>query len=287
MPDVKSTDEYHLDEGDAGGGVPNRPLALIMLWLNLVVLSASVGMIVTAFATIFDPDESHALRVFLGSSAVVLAVSSIALLLRAQAITPRSIRSYPHFSSATLAQFFYVAAQSGIFAYFINYMTSQAPVEISDKAASSLASIGFICFLVGRFTGAGLLGKFPAHRVLGLYAVLNVAACLLVVLKLGWVSVVCVFLSYFFMSIMFPTIFALGIHGLGTRAKKASAYIVMAIMGGAIVPKLMGHVADHWGMSQGFLVPMVCFAAVAAFGFLWKTLSQAEGPLNLAQARGH
>ena len=71
-------------------------------------------------------------------------------------------------------------------------------------------------------------------------ALLNVAATLLVFCKLGWLSVACVFLSYFFMSIMFPTIFALGIFGLGARAKKASAFIVMAIMGGAILPKLMG-----------------------------------------------
>ena len=77
-----------------------------------------------------------------------------------------------------------------------------------------------------------------------------------VVLKLGWVSVACVFLSYFFMSIMFPTIFALGIHGLGARAKKASSFIVMAIMGGAILPKLMGAVGDAYDMSRGFIVPI-------------------------------
>jgi FHS family L-fucose permease-like MFS transporter len=75
---------------------------------------------------------------------------------------------------------------------------------------------------------------------------LNVAATLLVFCKLGWLSVACVFLSYFFMSIMFPTIFALGIFGLGARAKKASAFIVMAIMGGALLPKAMGYVADQY-----------------------------------------
>ncbi len=120
-----------------------------------------------------------------------------------------------------------------------------------------------MCFLVGRFTGAGLLRKFAAHKMLGLYALLNVAATLLVFCKLGWLSVACVFLSYFFMSIMFPTIFALGIFGLGARAKKASAFIVMAIMGGAILPKLMGYVADKFDMSRGFIVPMFCFAFVA------------------------
>ena len=87
---------------------------------------------------------------------------------------------------------------------------------------------------------------------------------------------VCVFLSYFFMSIMFPTIFALGIFGLGARAKKASSFIVMAIMGGAILPKLMGEVADEYDLSRGFIVPMFCFAFVAFYGFKWPSLSGAE-----------
>jgi FHS family L-fucose permease-like MFS transporter len=99
---------------------------------------------------------------------------------------------------------------------------------------------------------------------------------LAVFLKLGWFSVICVFLSYFFMSIMFPTIFALGIFGLGARAKKASAFIVMAIMGGAILPKLMGLVADKFDMSRGFIVPMFCFVFVAFYGFNWPKFSNAE-----------
>ena len=199
---------------------------------------------------------------------------------------------------AVVAQFFYVAAQSGIFAFFINYMTSQTPgipeswnsflragwletgadgvLHISNAFASILASGGFVCFLLGRFTGAALLKKFSAHRMLGLYGILNVVACLLIFAKLGWVSVACVFMSYFFMSIMFPTIFALGIFGLGVRAKKASAYIVMAIMGGAILPKLMGYVADQYDMSRGFIVPLFCFAFVAFYGYYWPQLSGAE-----------
>jgi len=147
---------------------------------------------------------------------------------------------------------------------------------ISNKGAANLASVGSICFLIGRFTGAGIVKKFPAHKVLGLYGVANVATMLLIFLKLGWLSVLCVFLSYFFMSIMFPTIFALGIFGLGARAKKASAFIVMAIMGGALLPKLMGAVADKWDMSRGFIVPMFCFAFVAFYGFNWSKFSKAE-----------
>jgi FHS family L-fucose permease-like MFS transporter len=222
-----------------------------------------------------------------------------------------SIWTHPHFVMAVAAQFFYVAAQAGIFSFFINYMTAEVPpippswnaamtsvsassgflgdwlsgwfeparngvLAISNKGASNLASLGFVCFLIGRFTGAGLLRKYSAHKILGLYGVLNVLVTFLVFLKLGWFSVLCVFLSYFFMSIMFPTIFALGIFGLGARAKKASAFIVMAIMGGAVLPKLMGYVADVFDMSRGFIVPMFCFIFVAFYGFNWPRFSKAE-----------
>ena len=202
-----------------------------------------------------------------------------------------------------------MAAQAGIFSFFINYMTSQVPpipaswgdgvlgrllepgqdgfLQISDQGAATLASVGFICFLAGRFTGSGLVKKFPAHKVLGLYGLLNVVVCLLIFARLGWFSVFCVFLSYFFMSIMFPTIFALGIFGLGVRAKRASAYIVMAIMGGALLPKAMGAVADRYDMSRGFIVPLGCFAIVGAYGFLWPRLSHAESLESVGQPRMH
>ena len=233
-----------------------------------------------------------------------------------------SIWSHPHFVMAVAAQFFYVAAQAGIFSFFINYMTAEVPaipaswnsglnnlaahsgwlhkwllgwfetgktgvLGVSNKGAANLASLGSLCFLVGRFTGAGIVKKFPAHKVLGLYALANVATMLLIFCKLGWLSVLCVFLSYFFMSIMFPTIFALGIFGLGARAKKASAFIVMAIMGGAILPKLMGAVADKWDMSRGFIVPMFCFAFVAFYGFNWSKFSNAESLDGVRIGGGH
>jgi FHS family L-fucose permease-like MFS transporter len=233
----------------------------------------------------------------------------------------QSIWAHPHFVLAVAAQFLYVAAQAGIFSFFINYMTSELPaipaswnasmaslsgssgilhnwlsgwfeankagvLTMSNKGASNLASLGSICFLIGRFSGAGILRKYAAHKVLGLYGLMNVFATLLVFCKLGWISVVCVFLSYFFMSIMFPTIFALGIFGLGARAKKASAFIVMAIMGGALLPKLMGYVADVYDMSRGFIVPMFCFAFVSFYGFNWPKFSKSDS-LHVKAMGGH
>jgi MFS transporter, FHS family, L-fucose permease len=221
----------------------------------------------------------------------------------------RSIWSHPHFTGAVAAQFFYVAAQAGIFSFFINYMTADTPpipsswvsgsiaswfetskagvLALSDKGAANVASVAFACFLAGRISGSWLLKKYSAHTVLGVYGVANVVATLLVFFKLGWFSVFCVFASYFFMSIMFPTIFALGIFGLGNRAKKASAYIVMAIMGGAILPKLMGYVADVYDMSRGFIVPMFCFLVVAWYGFRWPKLSGADSLHGAEMKAGH
>jgi FHS family L-fucose permease-like MFS transporter len=89
------------------------------------------------------------------------------------------------------------------------------------------------------------------------------------------------------MSIMFPTIFALGIHGLGSKSKVASSFIVMAIMGGALLPKLMGKLGDDYGMSIGFAVPAVCFLIIAIYGGLWRKLSGSESLLGAVAHRGH
>jgi MFS transporter, FHS family, L-fucose permease len=140
---------------------------------------------------------------------------------------------------------------------------------------------------MGRFTGSAILKKFTPYKVLGWYCAAAVLLCLLIFLKLGWVSVVCVFLTYFVMSIIFPTIFALGIFGLGQSAKKASSFIVMAIMGGAILPKVMGAVADRYDLSRGFIVPTICFAFVAFYGFMWPRLSSAEGQITVSTTGGH
>ena len=336
MPDIKTEDVYHLEKEDGTPDVTtnvksnaNRALLYSLLVGNAAVLIGIIGMILWVIlstcgvgpglvgiasriphASDFAVTADNSLALVIDVTACLFAVVvAVTLILPAQRMTSHSIWSHPHFSGSTLAQFFYVAAQCGIFSFFINYMTSEVPaipdswnsgilsgcfelnkhgvLAISNKTAAYLASAGFFCFLAGRFSGAGILKKFSAHKVLGLYGAINVLACLLIFLKLGWLSVACVFLSYFFMSIMFPTIFALGIFGLGARAKKASAYIVMAIMGGAILPKLMGAVADKYDMSRGFIVPLFCFAFVAFYGFNWPTFSQAESLHGLKTSGGH
>lgn len=200
-----------------------------------------------------------------------------------------------HFMLAIASQFLYCAAQIGIFGYFINFLkdpqcTPALPSwlagllspgmkflhdgvwHITDYCAGAMLSLAFVLFTIGRFSGSAILRFAPAHLVLGIYALCNVALMFIVFLGLGWISVIALILSFFFMSIMYPTHFALAIRGLGERTKLASSWMVTAIVGGSVMPVLMGWLADRYSMRVGFLMPMVCFACIMAYGFGWPRL---------------
>ena len=169
-----------------------------------------------------------------------------------------------HFLAAVAAQFFYVAAQVGAGAFFINYVTEQ--VAIDSRRAAYLLSGALGCFLIGRFVSTAWMGRISPARLMAAYAVVNVALSLVVVAGLGWTSVVALMASFFFMSIMFPTIFALGIQGLGAQTKRGASFIIMAIVGGALIPPLMGLIADRSGTATAFLIPAACYVIVAWYG---------------------
>jgi fucose permease len=454
VPDVKVEDEFHTDD-PAATGVPvaqerNHTAILFMMFLNVAALGLSAFLILHTILPSLNLASEHVIDTHYSIIIAVLVLLTLPLLApMSKKLTSHSIWAHPHFSGATLAQFVYVAAQAGIFSFFINSMTvdksngyamvpplpaswasgtfhkmgwietrtafsrseikdfpavaawlkakadpvaafvsSQlsgdtvaelndykegAPVSdtmqksivadlnqvirqeisnkpgrtdnkpslydtqrfsgvklgettqalvaqtdkhdhdiqqlnrlllqdalpsglpyrdnvwaISDKGAGTLSSLAFIFFLLGRVSGSWFLKKAPAHGILGLYAVINVFVCGLIILGLGWMSVVCVFLSYFFMSIMYPTIFAIGIHGLGSQSKKkAAAFIVMAITGGALMPKFMGYLGDVYNMSVAFWMPLGCFILIALYSFSWPKLSRSEGVVGMKASGGH
>ena len=178
----------------------------------------------------------------------------------------RDLFKIRHFKFAILAQFLYVAAQTGVNSFFINYVTETMP-QFGNEKAAYLLSLGFMFFMAGRFSGSLLMSWFRPNQMLMLYALTNVVAMMLVVLGLGWISIIALYLNYFCMSIMFPTIFALGIKNLGGLTKKGSSIIVMMIVGGAVCPVFMGWIADVTNMATGFLVPLICFIFIAWFGY--------------------
>jgi len=190
-----------------------------------------------------------------------------------------SLFSRKHFVGAIVAQFAYVAAQTGIFAFFINYTVDASKAwcepgtHWSDGQAAKLFSGAFALFAGGRFLGSFVMRKLKAESVLRLYAGANVVLMAVVLADIRYVSLGAVCVSFFFMSIMFPTIFSLGVHNLGEKAKSASSFIIMAIVGGAIVTPAMGRIADIWSMRAGFVVPLVGFLVIFAYAFLWRRLA--------------
>ena len=180
--------------------------------------------------------------------------------------TSTPLFSRRHFTLAVVAQFFYVAAQVGAGAFFINYVVEHAPGMDSERAAY-LLSVALGCFLAGRFLTTALMGAIAPARLLTVYAIVNVLLTGVVIAGLGWTSVVALIATFFFMSIMFPTIFALGVKGLGAQTKRGASFIIMSIVGGAIVPWFMGRIADASNIQTAFWVPAACFAIVAVYGW--------------------
>jgi FHS family L-fucose permease-like MFS transporter len=179
----------------------------------------------------------------------------------------KDLLKHPHFVMAVIAQFLYVAAQTGVNSFFINYVTEEIPSMTNQHAAQILGFGGMGLFWLGRFTGSTVLMRIiRPNRLLAFYAIMNVLTMALVVAGLGWISVVALFSTYFFMSVMFPTIFALGIKDLGPLTKKGSSILVMSIVGGAIFPMFMGWIADVSNMALGFIVPLICFGYIVFYG---------------------
>ncbi|MGN6250137.1 MAG: sugar MFS transporter [Ginsengibacter sp.] len=174
---------------------------------------------------------------------------------------------HPNFTNAIIAQFFYVAAQVCIAAWFINYCTENS-TDISNAKAATLLSYSLILFTVGRFAGTALMKKIAPNLLLFYFAIINIFLCILVVMNKNWLSVYSLMVVFFFESIMFPTIFALGVKDLGHHTKKASSFIIMSIVGGAVMPYLMGLVAESYSTAFSYSVPLLCFIVVAWYG--WK-----------------
>lgn len=168
---------------------------------------------------------------------------------------------------AVLAQFFYVGAQVGVWSYFIDFVKDVVP-EVSERLAAFLLSASLVSFMLGRFSGTALMSRVAPTKLLTLYAVINVVLCGVAASGAGWAAVGALMLTSFFMSIMFPTIFALGVEKLGAARPLGSSFIIMAIIGGALFPPLMGFVAVQTGSTPpSMLLPSACFAFIAVYAW--------------------
>jgi FHS family L-fucose permease-like MFS transporter len=179
----------------------------------------------------------------------------------------KSLWNQRHFVFGVVTQALYIGAQVGIGAFFINLVT-ETWQGLSSKQGAFLLSLAAAGYLVGRFVTTGLLLKLKPATVLTAYGIINVALCLVVAAGIDKVSAMALIAVFFFMSTMFATIFTLGTAGLGAATKRGSSLMVMAIGGGVLLPYPMGVIAETWGTPAAFLLPAVCFAVVAVYG--WK-----------------
>ena len=172
---------------------------------------------------------------------------------------------HSHVKWAVIAQFFYVGAQVCIGSFFIRL--SKYLVGMNEKDAALLwGSVAMLGFLIGRFAGTWLMKYIAPAKLLAIYALINIVLLAIALSTKGMISVYAVAAVPFFMSIMFPTIFALGIKGLGEETKIASSFLVMAIFGGAIFPLMMGQISDHTGSIQkAYIIPLLCFTVIWYF----------------------
>jgi FHS family L-fucose permease-like MFS transporter len=174
---------------------------------------------------------------------------------------------HKHLSWAVAAQFFYVGAQVTVFSMFILYAEKAALLQQVD-AADYLGICG-IAFLIGRFLGTFIMKYIQPQYLLSIYAVINVVLCVFAITGSGIITVYAIIGICFFMSIMFPTIFSLGINDLKGDTEFGSSLIIMSIVGGAILPRFFGMISDWTGNIQlGYIIPLICFVVVALFG--WK-----------------
>ena len=171
-----------------------------------------------------------------------------------------------HLVWAVIAQFFYVGAQVCVTSFFIRAAIAGGGVD--EKTAGYYLSMYGILFMIGRFAGSAMMKWIAPNKLLSLYAIMCILLSVMAIKTDGQYVVIALGGLGFFMSIMFPTIFSLGIAGLKSNTKPGSSLLVMSIIGGAIFPVIMGNIIDRFGddIQIGYLVPMICYAFVLYFG---------------------
>jgi FHS family L-fucose permease-like MFS transporter len=173
---------------------------------------------------------------------------------------------FPYFWLAVLAQFLYVGAQVGTWSYMITYFHDYA--HVAEKAAGYYLTGSLVAFMVGRFVATALMGVVQPRVLMGVYSAINVALVLAGVVAPGWIGAWTLLMSSFFMSLMFPTIFALGLKGLGPNTKIGGSLLVMSIVGGAVFPLVMGFISDRThSLALAYIVPLLAYAYIAMYSF--------------------
>jgi MFS transporter, FHS family, L-fucose permease len=176
----------------------------------------------------------------------------------------KKLYEHKHFVWAVVAQFFNVAAQAGTWAFFINYGSDV--MGFSNSTAVKFMSAFMAMMALGRFIGTYLMKFIAPNKLLAAFACGSIIMCVIVAQRFGWPSYIALMMINFFFSIMFPTIFSLGLKNLGAHTQQASSFISMGVVGGAFFPFIMGQIANH-DVAKAYYLPIVCYAVIFMFGY--------------------
>ncbi|MBK1441737.1 L-fucose:H+ symporter permease [Parapedobacter sp. ISTM3] len=175
----------------------------------------------------------------------------------------KGLFQHRHFIWAFVAQFFNAAAQGGTWAFFINY--GHEKMGLSDELAGYYFATSMVMMTIGRFVGTFLMKYIAPNKLLAAFAACNIVMCLIIAQSWGWPSFIALLMLNFFFSIMFPTIFSLGLKNLGPHTQQASSFIVMGVVGAAVFPFFMGRVADY-DVAVAYYLPIICYFVIFLFG---------------------
>lgn len=187
--------------------------------------------------------------------------------------TEKKLFQHKHFVFAAIAQFFNVAAQGGTWAYFINY--GHEIMKFTDKTAGYFFSVSMAMMVLGRFAGTFLMRYIAPSKLLSAFAIGNIVMCVIVAQAAGVVSFIALLMINFFFSIMFPTIFSLGLKNLGKSTEQGASFIVMGVVGGAVFPPLMGIIANE-NVATAYYLPIICYAVIFSFGYFVTRMKSKE-----------
>jgi FHS family L-fucose permease-like MFS transporter len=245
-------------------------------------LILSVGVLGAQQIAQLQPAQAEAYRIaqagavqgpYLGIAVGLVVLAMLVYLLRLPPLTEaredpsahtlRQVLRHPQLRLGVIAIFVYVGAEVGISSFLINYLEDARIGALDAVTATQYVSYYWGGAMVGRFLGSALMRRVSPHTLLCLFALTAIALLIITMSSVGAVAMWSVVAIGLFNSIMFPTLFTFGIEGLGTETSKASSLLVMAIFGGAVIPVLMGKLADHIGVQPAFIVPVLCYAYIA------------------------
>jgi FHS family L-fucose permease-like MFS transporter len=195
----------------------------------------------------------------------------------------RGLLPYKHLLKGVVTQFFYVGAQVGVASFIIRFAQYSVP-GIPEKHAADFLKLHLLGFMIGRFAGSAMMKNIPAPRLLSIFGGAALSCLTLVLLGSGMAPIWALVLLGFFHSIMFPTIFALSLKHLGPHTKLGSSLLVMAIIGGAVFPAIMGYISDASSIRYAFLIPFACHLCVLYFAM--RGYRPVHDPIATAELQG-